>query len=107
MEKEEPLKCEKCEGLVKPDIVFFGEKLPKDFHLAPKTMGESDLVFVVGTSLAVVPFSFLAQMIPEKVPVVLINNTDSLSYIKDRKLWMDGDIQENMGKIAKDLNWEL
>lgn len=24
--------CEKCTGLVKPDIVFFGEALPKRFH---------------------------------------------------------------------------
>jgi NAD-dependent SIR2 family protein deacetylase len=31
--KEEPMKCglNNCEGLVKPDIVFFGEALPLTF----------------------------------------------------------------------------
>ena len=37
--KEEPMKCSKCEGLVKPDIVFFGEQLPKRFFSAPKMVG--------------------------------------------------------------------
>ena len=29
-EKQIP-KCPECEGLVKPDIVFFGEALPEEF----------------------------------------------------------------------------
>lgn len=27
------VRCSHCEGLVKPDIVFFGEGLPEDFFL--------------------------------------------------------------------------
>ena len=68
-------------------------------------MSEADLVFIIGTSLAVMPFAFLAQMIPKGVPVVLINNTDSLAMVKDLKLWMQGDIQDNVLKIAKEVGW--
>ena len=69
-------------------------------------MGEADLAFIIGTSLAVMPFAFMAQLIPKEAPVVLINNTDSLPGCTN-KVWMEGDIQENVNKIAKDLDWVL
>ena len=32
LEKSEIMYCEKCKkGLIKPDVVFFGEGLPKEF----------------------------------------------------------------------------
>ena len=85
--------------------MFFGEQLPKQFYLADKIVSEADLVFVIGTSLAVMPFAFLVESINPKVPKILINNTDSLAGKK--KIWMEGDIQENINKIAKDLDWIL
>jgi hypothetical protein len=55
-DKEEPMFCSSCEkGIVKPDIIFFGEQLPERFFSAPKLVGEADLVFVIGTSLRVAP----------------------------------------------------
>ncbi|XP_068004585.1 NAD-dependent protein deacetylase sirtuin-3, mitochondrial isoform X5 [Melanerpes formicivorus] len=43
--------CPTCSGLVKPDIVFFGEELPQRFllHLADFPLAE--LLLVIGTSL--------------------------------------------------------
>ena len=73
--------------------------------MAPKIVEEADLVFIIGTSLAVMPFAFMAQIIKEDTPIVLINNTDSLAG--RNKVWLDGDIQENVNKIAKDLDWKL
>lgn len=61
---------------------------------------------MIGTSLAVFPFAFLATLVPEDVPVVLINNTDSMAQ-RDKKLWMDGDIQDNIKKICQDVGWVL
>jgi hypothetical protein len=49
-----------CRGLVKPDIVFFGESLPpRFFELAPLDFSAADLLIVMGTSLAVQPFAGL------------------------------------------------
>lgn len=49
--------CNDCGGLVKPDIVFFGEDLPEKFHtLLPKDVRQADLLLVMGTSLLVVSF---------------------------------------------------
>lgn len=48
----------KCGGLVKPDIVFFGEPLPQKFNwMSTADMASCDLLIVMGTSLAVQPFA--------------------------------------------------
>ena len=54
--------------------------------------------------MAVAPFSFLGTMVKETCPLVLINNQDSVPYRKD-KLWLKGDIQDDIQKIMKDLDW--
>lgn len=47
-------------GLVKPDIVFFGEGLPERFYdLAERDFPACDLLVVMGTSLVVHPFASL------------------------------------------------
>lgn len=72
--------------------MFFGEQLPVQFHEAPGHVKEADLVFIIGTSLAVYPFAFLAHSVPNEVPVILINNDDSLPQRKE-KVWLNGDLQ--------------
>ncbi|KAI1229605.1 hypothetical protein IHE44_0011796 [Lamprotornis superbus] len=53
-------KCEKCQGLVKPDIVFFGESLPSRFFaLLESDFEKVDLLLIMGTSLQVQPFASL------------------------------------------------
>lgn len=48
-------RCKVCYGVVKPDIVFFGEDLPQKFHEFNKDFPEADLLIVMGTSLEVFP----------------------------------------------------
>ncbi|XP_065919749.1 NAD-dependent protein deacetylase sirtuin-2-like [Dysidea avara] len=63
-----------CKGLVKPDIVFFGESLPERFvKLAIKDCPEAELLIVMGTSLAVQPFAGLAGRVGNNCPRLLIN----------------------------------
>eukprot|EP00038_Savillea_parva_P012128 m.202423 g.202423 ORF g.202423 m.202423 type:complete len:741 (+) comp21773_c0_seq1:255-2477(+) len=65
---------DKYEGLVKPDIVFFGEGLPKRFHRLLQTdFDKCDLLIVMGTSLKVQPFASLIDMVNEDVPRALWN----------------------------------
>lgn len=62
----------------------------------------------MGTSLLVMPFAFLIEVIGEDVPLVLINNTDSRKDKKKPKsLWLDGSIDDRIKTIADDLKWEL
>jgi NAD-dependent histone deacetylase SIR2 len=62
-----------CNGLVKPDIVFFGEPLPDGFRKNIPKIAEADLMIIMGTSLTVQPFASLPNFALEGVPRVLIN----------------------------------
>ena len=46
--------CPKCEGILKPDVVFFGDFVPKDrVYSALDTLKASDGLLVIGSSLMV------------------------------------------------------
>lgn len=65
---------EKYGGLVKPDIVFFGESLPQRFfERAAADFPVCDLLIVMGTSLVVQPFASLIDEVGDGVPRLLIN----------------------------------
>ncbi|KAK9298425.1 hypothetical protein QLX08_008220 [Tetragonisca angustula] len=68
-------KCEECnEGVVKPDIVFFGEMLPERFHfLADRDFAQADLLIIMGSSLVVQPFASLVDRVRPNCPRLLIN----------------------------------
>jgi hypothetical protein len=67
-------RCKKCDGLVKPDIVFIGEHLPdrffKHYH---SDLESAELLVIMGTSLIVHPFASLINMVPASCPRVLLN----------------------------------
>ncbi|KAI9189129.1 hypothetical protein H9P43_000557 [Blastocladiella emersonii ATCC 22665] len=67
--------CAKCEvGVVKPNIIFFGEALPQAFHTAANDrVPQADLLLVLGTSLKVAPFNSLVDFVERDIPRVLIN----------------------------------
>lgn len=60
-------------GLVKPDIVFFGESLPSRFFRCMPDFKTADLLIVMGTSLQVQPFASLIDAVPSSCPRLLIN----------------------------------
>ncbi|RCK63646.1 NAD-dependent protein deacetylase HST1 [Candida viswanathii] len=61
-------------GVFKPDITFFGEALPSNFHdHIREDILECDLLICAGTSLKVAPVSDIVDKVPEKVPQILIN----------------------------------
>jgi len=63
-----------CRGYVKPDIVFFGESLPRRFfQLYREDFRRCDLLIVMGTSLQVHPFAGLIDEVADHVPRLLIN----------------------------------
>ena len=56
-------RCAKCNGLIRPDVVWFGEMLPVDEWNASVAASErSDVFFSVGTSAIVYPAASLPQI---------------------------------------------
>ncbi|XP_076672725.1 sirtuin 1 [Andrena cerasifolii] len=99
------------QGIMKPDIVFFGEGLPDAFHDAmAKDKDDCDLLIVIGSSLKVRPVALIPSSIPSHVPQILINR-ESLPHLKfDVELLGDGDVIINqlchlMGECYKQVCW--
>ncbi|KAM3084036.1 Sir2 histone deacetylase Hst2 [Clarireedia jacksonii] len=108
VEDGDPATClvPQCGGLVKPDIVFFGEQLPKEFHMNTHVPRQGDLVIVMGTSLSVQPFASLPTMVNEGVPRLLFN----MESVGDFGCRLDdviikGDCDSGVRKLADALGW--
>jgi len=69
-----PLYCS-CGGLIKPDIVFFGEEIPSAANRAAFDLAEAcDLMLVIGTSAVVMPANYLPYSAKKHgAPIVEIN----------------------------------
>ncbi|KAI9885831.1 MAG: hypothetical protein M1823_002361 [Watsoniomyces obsoletus] len=95
-----------CAGLVKPDIVFFGEQLPEAFALNRTLPAAADLCIVMGTSLSVYPFAGLPAVCADGVPRVLINSeaVGGLGSRSDDVLIL-GDCDAGVRKLAAELGW--
>ncbi|XP_016968607.1 NAD-dependent histone deacetylase sirtuin-1 [Drosophila biarmipes] len=80
-------------GIMKPDIVFFGEGLPDEYHTVMATDKDvCDLLIVIGSSLKVRPVAHIPSSIPGTVPQILINR-EQLHHLKfDVELLGDSDV---------------
>lgn len=69
------LGCERCDGVLKPRVVFFGEGVPRPtVDAAWSIYEESDCLLVVGSSLAVFSgYRFVRRAALEGKPVFLVN----------------------------------
>ena len=80
-----PPTCPHCQGILRPDVVWFGEDLPEDaFRQAKKAIYDCDLLFSIGTSGTVYPANILAKYALKKEVAKLIEinpeKTPSSSY---------------------------
>ena len=67
--------CENCGGVLKPDVVFFGESVPAQVvELAMKRLDEADALLVAGTSLSVNSgLRFARRAARSNKPIVIVN----------------------------------
>lgn len=79
-------------GIMKPDIVFFGESLPEKFHATielDKT--KCDLLIVIGSSLKVRPVALIPSSISPEIPQILINREKLDQFTFDVELLGNSD----------------
>ncbi|KAG0257074.1 NAD-dependent histone deacetylase sir2 [Mortierella polycephala] len=93
-------------ALMKPDIVFFGEKLPAIFDQSLKEDRENvDLLIVIGSSLKVAPVSDIMHQLPNSVPQILINRTPNFQMAFDVQLL--GNCDTIVAELCRMAGWEL
>lgn len=80
--------CPRCGGMLKPDIVYFGESVPKDrVEQAYSLVSQADALLVAGSSLTVFSgFRFVKHAAALDIPVAIINRGstrgDELATVK-------------------------
>ena len=90
--------CEHCRGILKPDVIFFGERLP-EFALKQATLHATgcDLLIVIGSSLVVYPAASIPiyakgsgakLVIINLTPTPCDSNADAF-IIRREKLWVE------------------
>lgn len=89
--------CEKCGGIVRPDVVMYQEPLSEEvFEGAAHAVETSELFIVGGTSLVVHPAASLIRYFKGK-HLVLINKSET-PYDKDAHLV----INDSIGKVLEE-----
>lgn len=113
LEQKEAPSCPKCSGLIKPDIVFFGESLPVRFgKLLHHDLNSADLLIVMGTSLQVTPVSLIPEMVASNCPRLLMNRELVGDFVPTgvdgnyRDVFEEGDCDDSVLRLCRLLGWE-
>jgi len=97
--------CPRCAGMLKPDIVYFGESVPKDTVAhAYSVVEQADALLVAGSSLTVYSgFRFVRHAAAQNIPVAIVNRGptrgDDLATVK-----VDGGCSELLTLVADELS---
>jgi NAD-dependent SIR2 family protein deacetylase len=67
--------CRHCQGVLKPDVVFFGESVPRAFvETAAGHLQQADAMLIVGSSLMVYSgFRFVQMAARAGIPIAAVN----------------------------------
>lgn len=71
--------CELCGGVLKPDVVFFGESVPRPrVEAACRALDAAGALLVVGSSLAVFSgYRYVLRALERRIPVAVVNLGES------------------------------
>jgi NAD-dependent deacetylase len=68
-------RCAACGGVMKPNTVLYGEQLPiQTVNAAMAHVRQADLMLIVGSSLEVVPASYLPGLVVERAGRLIVVN---------------------------------
>jgi len=93
--------CPSCDGLLKPDIVFFGESV-NAYGKAEAMVSECDLLLVLGSSLNVSPASQLPYS--TSATTVVVNRGNVMLPSGPQRYFVDEDLDVYFRKVAEHLN---
>lgn len=89
-----------CGGVIKPDVVLYGESLnQRDLEAAIGYAEETDLMLVGGTSLVVYPVAGLVEYLRPSAKLVILNR-DPTPYDSRADLILRGDLAEELEAAA-------
>ncbi len=97
-------RCDMCEGILKPEVIFFGEFVPPSvFDQAAGIVARSDALIVAGSSLVVnTGMRLVSAAHKRRIPIVIINRgvtkADRMATVR-----IEGGTSETLGAIVEGL----
>ena len=104
LETSEVPRCPHCGGVLKPDVVLFGEALPwRMWEKAQEAIAAADLVLVAGSSLEVMPVARLpVEAAMHGAAVIIVNKTPTYLDVR-ADVVIRGDVAEILPRIAEEV----
>jgi len=95
-------RCAVCGGVMKPNVVLFGEQLPVQVvNAAMAHVRQADLMLVAGSSLEVMPASQLPLLVHEQAGRLIVVNLTP-TYVDDlADVVIHADVAEILPRIAR------
>ena len=106
---EEPPRCARCDGLMQPGVIMFGQALePEELRRANSAASRADLVLALGSSLVVTPAANVPLLaVRRRVPYVIVNR-GATPHDTLATLTFDADVSELLPLVvARALETEL
>lgn len=100
-----PPRCKNCGGLIRPDLVFFGESIPvRAMEEGYFYADGADLVLIAGTSGEVAPANAIPAQIKRKGGILIEINKNGSSYSSLCDLSFDAPVEVVLPEIAVELS---
>ena len=92
--------CPSCGGVIKPDVVLYGEGLPEnDVYSGIKAVTEADVMIVGGTSLRVYPFASIPSYFKGSMSILI--NREATPLDSEFDIVLHEDIGDVLDAILK------
>lgn len=102
---EEPPKCPKCGGLLKPDFIFFGEGIPTDaYNGSVDAASRCDAFVIIGTSGQVSPANMIPGIAKRHGAKIIEINMEPSTYTRHIS---DIFIQGKSGEVLPQIDQEM
>lgn len=96
--------CKKCGGLIRPDVVWFGEMLPQEtFMNAEIAAQRCDICFVVGTSAIVYPAAYIPITAKSTGAYLVEINIEKTEFSSSADLSLIGPSGEILPKVLEEV----
>jgi NAD-dependent deacetylase len=104
-------KCQSCGGMIRPDVVWFGEMLPEGvFEAASEAASECELFLTIGTSSVVYPAAGLSHTAKANGAYVVEINTEQTEVshkVNETLLGKAGEVLPELVKIIEELRGQI
>lgn len=94
-------RCPACSGVLKLNVVLFGEQLPpREFHAAQEAVAGCDVLLVAGSSLEVPPVADLPLEAARRNAAIIIVNLSETFYDRLARVIIRGDVAAVLPQIV-------